>query len=265
MPPTPRKRNTWKDLEPELKDLASRLGSNLIHRHARGAIEIQYYYCDTVMEFARFLRERTYARELGTQHHAFKILFKYRVFGEDGILEFSEDGKRVDIYLPDGPLEVEVKTLVDMSLEKLHRKAIAVIEAYPTPVDWLWLFFFYKVPYGATHDTACKYLLVFVALDVLGQDPLTLRSDLELVVEKGKKDVARKLGMRPTLILPLDNLIKTEDLEQEMREKTQEILEKDQALQEKEQEIQELREKTQEILEKDQALQEKEQEIQELR
>ncbi len=61
------------------------------------------------------------------------------------------------------------------------------------------------------------------------------------LVESSKNKVAKKLKTRPTLILPLENLVMVEDLEHDLEEKEKELKKKEQELKEKVKEIARLR------------------------
>ncbi len=67
----------------------------------------------------------------------------------------------------------------------------------------------------------CHYLLVFISIDLFKQDSNTLKQDLIQLVEESLDNVAKKLKIRPELIIPLENLIKVEDLERLVKEKDQ--------------------------------------------
>ena len=59
------------------------------------------------------------------------------------------------------------------------------------------------------------------------------------MVEESKVAVSKKLNIRPTLIIPLENLVKVVDLERIVEEKDQQLEEKDQQLDEKDQQLEE--------------------------
>ena len=59
------------------------------------------------------------------------------------------------------------------------------------------------------------------------RDSNSLKPDLMELVEKSLEHVAKKINIRPELIIPLENLIKVEDLERLVKEKDKALLEKD--------------------------------------
>jgi hypothetical protein len=200
------------------------------------------------MNFVDFLRSSTKSSLLSSQHDAFKHLFNYLVYENRGQTEMKIGSNRVDIYVEDSHHAVEIKTISEMSYQKLYEKIIGVLNAEIQTPDSLWIFFFYKIAQSVPNQPKCKYLLVFIIIDLLVLDLENLQTELIDLVEESKIEVAKKLQIRPALILPLENLIKVEDLERLVEEKDHALQEKDQALQEK-----------------DQALQEKDQEIQRLK
>ncbi len=62
---------------------------------------------------------------------------------------------------------------------------------------------------------------LFFFLDLLSQDSHSLKQDLIQLVEESLKQVGKKLKIRPELIIPLENLIKVDDLERIVNEKDQ--------------------------------------------
>lgn len=141
---TKKKVNPWKIREAELKIHAQNLSKSIIYSDKIRETEIQYFYCDDVINFIDFLHKNTKSRELGFQHHAFKILFKYMIFGEKGLIEYNKKGKRADIYLPESDYEIEVKTMSDFTIEKLLDKTMAIKDSEYTTADAIWFFFFLK-------------------------------------------------------------------------------------------------------------------------
>ena len=174
-------------------------------------------------------------------------------------MEYKTDGYKIDIYLDDIKQKIEVKTIKRMEVDKLYKKAIGVIDSSLDDSDILWIFYFYKISRLKSSNQpniSCHYLLVYININILEQESSTLRRDLIQMVEESKVAVSKKLNIRPTLIIPLENLVMVEDLERIVEEKDQQIK---RIIEEKDQQIKRI------IEEKDQQLEEKERIIQELR
>lgn len=288
----------WTDLISQLNVKAPKIMQSLIYTVQGPALEIKYYYCHAVTDLVQFIREKTKAKELGATHHVLKILFRWIVYQDRARLEITKDGRRVDIYVEDTRQEIEVKTISEMKLYELWQKVLGVIESPSHKSDILWVFYFYRVnrtdiiqsseremgsltantysqalngsitcrtldkPSSRDRRQDCHYLLTFIALDILEQESDSLKQDLMRMVEDSVRQVAKKINTRPELIIPLENLIKVEDLERLVEEKDQALLDKDTIIQKKNYIIQE---KDQAIQEKDHLIQEQEKTIRDLR
>ncbi len=97
------------------------------------------------MDLVKFIREKTKAKELGATHHVLKALFRWIIYQDRARLEISKDGRRFDIYVDDTRQEIEVKTISQMKVYDLWKKALGVIESSFQNPDSLWIFYFYKV------------------------------------------------------------------------------------------------------------------------
>jgi len=239
--------------------LSSQLPTALFHVQATSHLQISYYFCNPVMDFAAFLRTFSKAAQLSSQHDTFKHLFNRIVFHNAGQTEVKVGSRRVDILVPETNQSIEIKTISEISMEKLYNKAIGVIEAQTRISDYLWVFYFYKLAEPVKTHPNCKYLLVYININIMGLDLESFRTELIDMVEEGKEQVAEKLQIRPALIIPLENLIKVEDLERLVEEKDDEI----HLL--REEKVQVIVEKDQVIEEKDQVIEEKVREIRLLR
>ena len=248
----------WKEVESDLKKYVYRVNNSHIFEQKKGAIEIKYYHCKPIMDLVEYIRINTEAKDIGATHHIFKILFKQIIYPNKGYLEYKTGIYKIDIYLDGIKQNIEVKTITQMEIDELYKKAIGVIESPLDDSDFLWIFYFYKINWLKDSNQSCHYLLVYVNINILEQESSTLRRDLIHMVEESKVAVSKKLNIRPTLIIPLENLIKVEDLERIVEEKDQQLEEKDQQLEEKDQQFKRIIEK------KDQQLEEKEKIIQEL-
>nr|MDO8109913.1 hypothetical protein [Candidatus Sigynarchaeota archaeon] len=265
-------RDQW---EPILKDIASRLPADEIITTKKGLVAIHVYYCHEVMAIASHLREFTRASDAQAQHDVLKMLLKHRKYGDKGRYEVREGPWRLDIYIGESHLIVQVKTIVKVAMDKLREKPVAVFEH--DICDELWISFFYKFKGNASPDPACQYLLVWVDINFAGVTDLArLNKQLTTMVQKSKQDAAKKLGVAEDIIIPVDNILLTEELEREVRdlkktmaEDKKTIAEKDKALAENKKTLAEskkaLAENKKALAEKDKALAEKEKTIADLR
>ncbi len=156
--------------------------------------------------------------------------------------------------------------------------------------DSLWIFYFYRVNWpenyafckkkerSSTGSTAlaslegvptCHYLLVFISINLVQQDRNTLKQDLIQMVEESLEQVAKKIKIRPELIIPLENLIKVEDLERLVKDKDQTIQNQDLTIQNQDQTIQNqdqtIQNQEQTIQNHDQIIQERDKMIRQLK
>ncbi|MHA1672230.1 MAG: hypothetical protein ACTSYI_01255 [Promethearchaeota archaeon] len=260
----------WKEIVPILNTKAKSIINSLLYVKKDAALEIKYYFCNAVMDLVKFIREKTKAKELGATHHVLKALFRWIIYQDRARLEVSKDGRRIDIYVDGTRQEIEVKTISQMKIYDLWKKALGVIESSSQIPDSLWIFYFYRLNWPKDKDlhkeksrssnisethpiidgmSTCHYLLVFISIDLLLQDSHALKQDLIQLVEESLKQVGKKLKIRPELIIPLENLIKVEDLERLVKEKDQTIQDKDQTIQDKDQMIQQLKKEIQNLKE----------------
>ncbi len=266
-----------KDWEPVLARLAPRLARDEVHADVAGPASVHYFYCTSVMGVVRLLRRLTRAKDVQAQHDVLKILFTRHVYGDRGKFETRRGIYRLDVVIDGGHHVIEVKTLVDMTIEKVkHAAMLATRQAITrhVPVDAVWIAFFYKFKGHRSPRRACKYILAFIALDISGSpDMASLNEQVATMVQKGKKAVAEKLGVDNAIIIPVDNILLAEELERELKEMEEEtgkmIEEKDQRIDALEDELatkdKALSEKEKELSEKDKALSEKDREILRLR
>jgi hypothetical protein len=234
------KKQTHEESEMYLDSLSKKMHDSIIYNEKIGAIHGYLFHCQPVMDFANYLRTKTLGSELGAQHHAFKILFKYFHFGNSGEFEVRKGINRLDIFLPDQNLAIEVKTITQMTIMKVYQKAQGVIHNNLGQIDRLWLFFFYKVLTAPKIHPSCKYLLSFFDINLVDENSTQILEDLTTMVEESKEFAARRLDIPTTLIVPLENLIKVEDLERIVKEKEEVIHEKEEVLTEKEELIQKI-------------------------
>ncbi len=265
----------WAEIITQLNLKAPAVKKALVLSRKKHAIEIKYYYCGAISDLVDFIRKKTKAKELGATHHVLKALFRWVVYRDGAQLEVSKNQKRIDILVDGTQQAIEVKTLSEMKVYELWKKAMAVLESDHDHPDILWIFYFYRVlrpdrqsppdfrKYersaptegdGLAETQYCHYLLTYININVMQQDNELLKQDLITLVEESLKEVAKKIGRRPELIIPLENLIKVEDLERLVEEKEgviadviaekeRSIAEKDKIIARKEREIEELKRK----------------------
>jgi hypothetical protein len=183
------------------------------------------------MDLAGFFREKTKAAEWGSQHHALKICFGRSHYGNQVIFEKMVNATRVDILLLEDMKIIEVKTLSDVSPDDVLDVTESVWLQSPPHPDILWIFFFEKIsPPKAEHNLKCQYLLVHIWVDLLGPFTEEKMEALIRMVEESNEAVAKKLEIPRKWILPLENLVKVEDLERLVEERDQRLKEQDQRL-----------------------------------
>src|SRR5271157_695970 len=230
---------TWKEREPAIKALVPDLLRDLILLEEKHPVTIRVFFCEGVMAVARYLRETTKAMEPGATHHVFKILAKHAKYGDRGRLEASEKGERMDIYFEDTMERIEVKTLVMATLKTIHRTVVASFTG--EPVNHVWIFYFSKFKENASPRPPCQYLLVWIDINSLDIDFSRVGKQVIAMVQKTKQKVAKKLGVPGEILVPVENIIKVEDLERELKEKDKILKEKNKIIEAKEKEIAELK------------------------
>jgi len=258
---------TWKEREPAIKALAPDLLRDLIVLDSRAPVTIRIFFCDGVMAVVKYLRETTKAKELGATHHVFKILAKHAMYGDRGRVEFSDKGERMDIYFEDTMVSISVKALVMATIKVIRGTTMAVFDS--TPVDKTWIFFFYKFKDNASPRPPCQYLITWIEIDSLDIDPARTTKQVINMVTKSKQKAAKQLGVPAKILVPVENIIKVEDMEREVQEFKNVIDEKDRVIDEKDKVIDEkdkvIDEKDRVIDEKDKVINEKDEEIAKLK
>jgi len=208
---------SWTEREPGIKALVPDLLRDLIWLEEKPPVSIKVFFCEGVMAVVHYLRETTRALELGASHHVFKILAKHARYGDKGRLEFPDKGERMDIYFEDTIERIEVKTLVMATLKAIHRTMLASFAG--EPVNRTWIFFFYKFKGNASPRPPCQYLLAWIDIGSLDIDFSRVTKQVITMVQKTKQKVAKKIGVPGEILVPVDNIIKVEDLERELKEK----------------------------------------------
>ncbi|HME52285.1 MAG TPA: hypothetical protein VKM55_08710 [Candidatus Lokiarchaeia archaeon] len=219
-------RDQW---EPILKDIAGRLPDDEIYSAKKGTVAIHVYYCHDVMAIASQLRKFTRASDAQAQHDTLKILFKHAKFGAVGEFEVHQGPWRLDIYVAESHLIVQVRTIVKVTVDKLREKPIAAFEQ--DICDQLWIAFFYKFKGDASPNPACKYLLEWIDINSASVTSISrLNKQLTAMVQKSKQAIAKKLDVSDEIIIPVDNILLAEELEREVRELKNKIAEKDEII-----------------------------------
>jgi hypothetical protein len=162
-------------------------------------------------------------------HHVLKILAKHARYGREGRMEVASKGERMDIYFDDTMVSVSVKTIVMATIKAIRGTTMAILDS--TPADKTWIFFFYKFKDGASPRPPCQYLITWVDIESLDLDPPNqLVKQVITMVTKAKEKAAKQLGVPGKIMIPVDDIIKVEDLEREVEEKNKVIAEKDKAM-----------------------------------
>ena len=208
---------TWKERELEIMKLVPGLCDALLVEVRHKPVYVRVYYCEGVMAIVEYIRDHTKGMEHGAQHHVFKILGKHAEFGEQGRLEVSSGAERMDIYIEDTMVSIEVKTLTMATIETIRGTAMAAFEG--NPADKTCIFFLYKFAGNPSPRPPCAYLLTWVAIDSLDIHFDRVASLVVSMVQKAKDQAAKKLGVPAKILIPVENIIKVDDLERELKEK----------------------------------------------
>jgi hypothetical protein len=220
---------SWRDREHAIAALAPGLLRALIVLETQPPVAVRVFFCDGVMAVVRYLREHTKGMEPGAMHHVLKILAKHVRYGDEGRIEVASKGERMDIFFNDSMVSISVKTIVMATVKAIRGTTMAIIDA--TPADKTWIFFFYKFKGGASPCPPCQYLITWVDIDSLELDPPNqLTKQVITMVTKAKEKAAKQLGVPGKIMIPVDDIIKVEDLEREVEEKSKIIAEKDKAM-----------------------------------
>jgi hypothetical protein len=208
---------SWREREPAIKALAPDLLRALVVLEAQPPVTVRVFFCEGVMAVVNYLREATKAMEPGATHHVFKILAKHAIYGDRGRLEVASKGERMDIYLDDTMVSISVKTIVMATLKAIRGTTMAIFDS--SPVDKTWIFFFYKFKGNASPRPPCKYLITWVDIDSLDlYPPNRLIKQVITMVTKSKDKAAKQLGVPGKILIPVQDIIKVEDLEREVAE-----------------------------------------------
>jgi hypothetical protein len=208
---------SWKEREPVINALVPDLLRALVVLEAQPPVTVRVFFCEGVAAVVKYLREATKGMEPGATHHVFKILAKQAFYGDRGRMEVTSKGERMDIYFDDTMVSISVKTIVMATLKAIRGTTMAIFDA--TPADKTWIFFFYKFKDGASPRPPCKYLITWVDIDSLDLDPPNrLTKQVITMVTKAKEKAAKQLGVPGKIMIPVQDIIKVEDLEREVSE-----------------------------------------------
>ncbi|MHA1268812.1 MAG: hypothetical protein ACTSPY_03420 [Candidatus Helarchaeota archaeon] len=209
--------------------------------------EFRVYYCNHVSQLVEILTKFGKTIDLTLQHDVFKHLFG-RVILKDHF-QFEKEGlpKKIDIYSLFEELRIEVKTISELTLKKLKEKITYVFKYHPNN-EKLWLFYFLKLEFPDNSINKnkelditindCKYLLVFISILILGEEDLSdINNELESGVEEIIERAAEKLDVEKEIIIPLGNVIISEELRRKLKEKEKELEKKGEELEKKDKEL----------------------------
>ncbi|MHA1679765.1 MAG: hypothetical protein ACTSUE_02075, partial [Promethearchaeota archaeon] len=195
---------TWKELEPEINEFAKHLNHYIIYHNSDEHVTIKIYYCSLISDIIRFIRNKTKAAELAATHHFFKLLFKQVTFGNEARCEEPGKGTRFDVFIEKSMKTIEVKTIVQATIDKIRKRAVAIFKG--NPVDEVWITWFNKFKNHEAPIPACKYLLSWITIDFMNVDMPRMALVVSQMVEESKRQVAEKLGVPYEIIIPVDNI-----------------------------------------------------------
>ncbi|MHA1996956.1 MAG: hypothetical protein ACTSU9_02495 [Promethearchaeota archaeon] len=223
--------NTWKNHEKILEALVRNHPPRLLCTTEHEGIKIDIFFCEGVMRLVNFLINEVKKKDLAGPHNTFTIYFKYRDFGESGLLEYTIDNLRVDIYIDILELKIQVKALSDVTIKDVEAQ-IAAVDSRGVE-DRLWIFFFYQFENHASPDPVCKYLLARISIDLLERDLTETNKLLSNMIHDAKKKAADKLDVDYEILIPMPNLVSDIELKRRIAERDEMLAEKDEMLAEK--------------------------------
>ncbi|MHA1270282.1 MAG: hypothetical protein ACTSPY_10885 [Candidatus Helarchaeota archaeon] len=224
--------------------------------------EFKVYYCNHVKQLVEILTDFGKTKDSSLQHDVFKHIFAYVLFKDK--VQFEKEGvpKKIDIYHMYEDQRIEVKTINELSFKKLKDTVMYVFRHHPNN-EKLWIFYFLKLEmldnsinknkeFEIIIDD-CKYLLIFISIIILGEENL---SDINSELEEGVKEIveraAEKLDVEKEIIIPLGNVIISEELRRKLKDKEKELENKEKELEkerkEKEKYKKELENKEKELI-----------------
>ncbi|MHA1311014.1 MAG: hypothetical protein ACTSQO_08800 [Candidatus Helarchaeota archaeon] len=230
--------------------------------------EFKVYYCNHVKQLVEILTDFGKTKDSSLQHDVFKHIFAWVLFKDK--VEFEKEGspKKIDIYHIYEDQRIEVKTINELSFKKLKDTVTYVFRYHPNN-EKLWVFYFLKLEISDSLIDKnkefkipidnCKYLLIFISIIILGEENLSeINSELEEGVEEIVDRAAEKLDVEKEIIIPLGNVIISEELRRKLKEKEKELESKEKELESKKKELES---KKKELESKEKELKSKEKEL----
>ncbi|MHA1797200.1 MAG: hypothetical protein ACTSVY_02020 [Candidatus Helarchaeota archaeon] len=244
---------------------------NTFFRFRKSQTEYLVYYCHHVRQLVDLLKKSGKSSDVGLIHDIFKRMFGKLMLGEKIKFEKSIKGRKIDIIDIGEQKLIEIKTITEANLHKIKHKLAMVSKLRPR-CDELWIFYFLKceapekivktIKRNENISHECVYLLVFIKIMLSGSEDLAkINSELENGVKEVVKKSAEEINIHENIIIPLGNVVISEELRRELKEKEAKLKEIGAALKEKDAALKEkdaaLKEKDAALKEKDAALKEK--------
>ncbi|MHA1783769.1 MAG: hypothetical protein ACTSVY_07765 [Candidatus Helarchaeota archaeon] len=220
---------------------------NSLFRLKKNYTEYLVYHCHHVVQLVELLKKSGRSSDLGLVHDIFKQMFAKIMLGEKVKFEKSIKGRKIDIIDIDKQKLIEIKTISEANLRRIKNKLAMVSKLRPRS-DELWIFYFLKCgnlekPFKTikrneiiSHE--CIYLLVFIKILLSGTEDLAkINGELESGVKEVVKKSAEEINVHEDIIIPLGNVVISEELRRELKEKEAIIKENEAIIKEKEAEL----------------------------
>jgi len=222
--------------------------------------KIKVFFCTHVENLINILIKFGKTIDLTLQHDSFKKLFGPIELKEKIMYEKIIDGKRIDIFKEIEELGIELKVISNPTKERIKNK-INYIERYNAESDIAWIFFFYHLKETKIKKNdrkeKCKYLLIFIFIYLSEvEDMNELNDEIQKGLEEALNGTAKKIGVPREIIIPLGNVVVSEELKRKLKIAKRKIKEAREKIKEKEKEKEQIikekeKEKEQIIKEKD--------------
>ena len=187
---------------------------------------IRVYFSSKVFKLVRILKESKIA-DRTVVHDSLRALFGPIIIRENFDMEKTVQKRKIDIYIPSKGHKVEIKTISEMTIEKLELK---VKKAYSDEInyDFMWNYYFMYLDFDKLKEfeedkerdyskIKCKYFLIFIEINLIGVIDLTeINNEIEKGTEEMIEQVAKELDVSKNIIIPLPNLITVEELRSEI-------------------------------------------------
>ena len=217
------------------------------------------YYCSYIMKLVEILVKFGKVKDLAVQHEIFKYIIGEVFYQGNVEYEIQNHNRRSDIMHIINEEIIELKVITEVTNEKIKDKIEYVYKYQPTS-DKLWLIFFHKIEdiknqkinEKDNNKENCKYLLTMIVINIMEMEELsTINNEVIEGLDELLDKTSKEIKVKRELIIPLGNVVISEELKREVAEKNRVIEEKDRVIEEKDRVIEE----------KDRIIKEKEKEI----